>query len=57
MSAMPRLNDLVSAGRSKNPAAMRKAPIRSPAAHAERILLILELMQSKSADKFTEVDD
>jgi hypothetical protein len=53
---MPRLNDLESADRSKKRAAMRRAPIRSPAAHAERTLLILVLMQLKSTDKFKEVD-
>jgi hypothetical protein len=43
---MPRLNDLVSADRSKNRAAIRKAPTLSPEVHAERTLLILEFMRS-----------
>jgi hypothetical protein len=47
------LNDLVSLTYQRT----APAPIRSPAAHAERTLLILVLMQLKSTDKFKEVDD
>jgi len=53
---MPRLNEIVSADLSKKRAAMRKAPILSPAAHAKRTLLTLELMQVTNADKFKEVE-
>jgi hypothetical protein len=53
---MPRLNDRVSADRSKNRAAIRKAPILLPVAHAKRSLLSLELMQITNADNCKEVD-
>src|SRR5215468_823953 len=39
---MPRLNILVASDRSKNRAATRNAPMRSPAAHALRILSVLD---------------
>jgi len=50
------LNDRASNDRSKKRAAIRKAPIRSPATHAARTLLILELTHGTNADKFKEVD-
>ena len=52
---MPRLNVLVSADRSKNRAAMRNAPIRSPTAYAVRILSVLQIMPSAQRRKDANV--
>src|SRR5258707_7820411 len=45
-ASMPRLKVMVAVDRSKNRAAIRNAPILSPAAHAARIWSLLQFMSS-----------
>jgi hypothetical protein len=54
---MPRLKIIVSLERSKNRAAMRKAPIRLPASQALRIWSVLVCMPFTDVANARTVDD